>query len=120
MERLKEIGFLLRSVLSPFGAVVVRPWPGTETDYEDISQGPPSTRVRSDERGEIIIPTGSTAEVTFRRKGQEFNLEIKDFRQRPGHTPGAKISGEFMNFKLDPKAPQQVLPGIATFTYKKK
>ena len=120
MERLKEIGFLLRSMLSPFGAVVVRPWPGTETAYEDISQGPPSTRVRSGEHGEIIIPNGSTAEVTFRRKGQEFNLEIKDYRKRAGHTPGAKISGEFMIFKIGPKAPQQKIPGIASFTYKKK
>lgn len=120
MERLKNLAFILGSIVSPFGATVVKPWPGTKACFKDTSEGPPSTRVRAGDTGEIIIPTGSSAEVSFERNGQSFDLTVNDYRKRPGHTPGAKISGEYMKFELDPKNKQVSIPGVAKIVYKKK
>lgn len=119
MERLKNLGFILTSIFSPFGTTVIIPWPEVETEFEDLTKGPPSARVK-ETSGKIIVPTGSSAEITLKTGGKNLNFRIDDYRRRPGHTPGVKVTGEAGNFELDKEDSEKIIPGIVKIYYRRK
>ena len=114
-DRIKEFARIL-NVLNPFTTTVVKPWPGTEIEFEDLRMLH-NVVIHFDEEGQLIIPTGGSAKVTFKNRGGKFSLKIDDYKERTAHTPGAKITGD-LKFNLDAEDSQQVIPGYGTFSYK--
>ena len=114
-DRIKELAQIVNS-LNPFTTTVVKPWPRTEVEFEDLRMLD-NVVIHFDEEGKLIIPSGGSTQVTFKNGGREFSLKIDDFKERAGHTPGAKITG-VLKFKLDSKNPRQIIPGYGTFSYK--
>src|SRR3989344_5465074 len=113
-DRIRELTQILY-ILNPFTTTVVKPWPRTKVEFEDLRMLD-NIEIQFDERGQLIIPSGGSVKVTFKNKGGEFPLIIDDFKERTGHTPGAKITG-VLKFNLDPDNPRQTIPGYGTFTY---
>ena len=118
VERLKNIPLALLGIFSPFGATVIRPWPGSKVTFEDIDKGPDSIQTASGGNSEFTVPTGSRAKLRIERVGQSIELKVDDFRERPGHTAGALVAGKHMRFKLSKTNPELVIPRIARVTYK--
>lgn len=117
MERLRQFGEYVISRLSPFGTVVIHPWGGSKMEFEDLGDDTDQAEVSLTSRGELIIPTGGSARVTIKSKGQVFSFTVDDYKERTGHTPGAKISGEYMDFSIDPENRELRISGIGTFDY---
>ena len=119
-ERFRDIGEIFKNTLNPFGATIVKPWVGTEVDYEKIKKGTPYSEPRKTEEGKVVVPSGSSARLIFRRKGEKIIYRIDDWRGREGHSPGADVSGEFGDFELDENSSKKEIVGVGVFTYKEK
>ena len=118
---IKESISMFRSLISPFGAVEIKPLKGVSVEVENIpDRNAPENGIASiDERGRVIIPRGSTAKAIFRQGDGETELRIDDYRSRPGHTPGAKITGNDIDIELTPKKNSKFIPGIGYTSYRK-
>jgi len=115
-DRIRELGQMLNA-LNPFSTTVIKLDKGTKVKFEDLRMLD-DVEIHFDERGQLIIPSGGSVKVSFKNKGGEFPLIIDDFKERTGHTPGAKITG-VLKFNLDPDNPRQTIPGYGRFTYEK-
>ncbi len=119
--RIKESIFILRSLISPFSTVKLKPLKGFSVEVENISdeEAPVSRIATIDEKGSVLVPSGSSAKVFVRQGDETSVLRIDDYRDRPGHTPGAKITGEDVDVVLNIKKRKEFIPGIGYTKYEK-
>ena len=119
--RIKESIFILRSLVSPFSTVKLKPLKGFSVEVENISDEEASVNgiATVDEKGNVLVPSGSSAKVFVRQGDNTAVLRIDDYRGRPGHTPGAKITGEGVDVDLDTKKRKEFIPGIGYTKYEK-
>ncbi len=112
---------ILRSLISPFGTVSLKPLKGLQVEVENIFDTEASVNgvPAIDEKGNVQVPSGSTAKVFVRRGDETSVLRIDDYRGRPGHTPGAKITGEDIDIDLSPKKRKKFILGIGYAKYEK-
>lgn len=118
---LKESIFVLKSLVSPFGATHLRPLKGMSVEVENISDdnSPVEDVATMDGKGKVVVPEGGAAKVFISQEGNETFLRIDDYREREGHTLGAKIKGEGVKVDLDGKKRAEFIPGIGYTKYKK-
>ena len=120
-SKLKDIGFIIKSAINPFGAVRIKVPKGSHSEVIDLSdeQVPLSAKPRKKRKGRILIPTGSSAKVIVRKGGRETSFTINDYRERTGHTPGAKITSKDRDIKLDSRYSEVEFDDIGHIVYEK-
>ena len=122
-ERLgiKDSIFVLKSLLSPFGAVRLRPLDGVSIELKNTPdpEAPGNLDSTIDEKGHVVVPTGGSAKV-IARQGENTNiLRIEDYRERPRRIPGAKITGEGVDIDMNSEKRREPIPGIGNLKYYK-
>lgn len=122
-ERLsvREAFFVIISRLSPFGTVRIKPLRGLEIDVENLpdEKAPLSEGPKIDEMRRVIIPKGSSVRVHIKKGDSETHLKVDVYRERPGHTHGAKIRGEGVDVDLNSKRNKVFIPGVGYTEYRK-
>ncbi|MCH7641628.1 hypothetical protein IID22_05535 [Patescibacteria group bacterium] len=117
----KETIFILKSLVSPFGTLKLRPLKGVSVLVENISddKSPVEGVSAIDESGRVVVPEGGSAKVYLSHDGDEALLRIDDYREREGHTPGARITGDEIDITFGSKSRKKFIPGVGYVEYKK-
>ena len=112
---------VLRSLVSPFGAFHLRPPKGTSVEVKNLpdKKSPVEEASAIDRYGKVVVPEGGSAKVILNHDGNETLLIIDDYREREGHTPGAKIKGEKIEVIFDSESRKEFISGIGYTEYKK-
>lgn len=110
----------MKDRLSPIGSLSIRTLKGLQVTLENLTdQGAPvSEEPKIDERGKVTLPSGSTARIRIQHGDSETNLVAYHYRERTGHTPGARIIGDGVNEIFDPKTSKKFIPGIGYTEYR--
>lgn len=118
---LKDTFFVLSSRISPFGTVSIRTLKGLDVKLENLTSqdAPISGEPKIDERGKVTLPSGSTARIRIHNGDSETNLMVYDYRERTGHTQGARIIGDGVRVIFDSKVNRKFIPEIGYTEYKK-
>lgn len=117
---LKDTFFVLSSRISPFGTVSIRTLKGLQVKLENLTDrdAPVSEEPKIDGSGKVTLPPGSTARILIHNGESETNLMVYDYRERPGHTHGAKIISQDEDIILDSKKRKKFIPEIGYTEYR--
>ena len=106
---------------SLIGTLSIRTLKGLQVELENLTDqdAPVPEEPRIDERGKVTLPPGSTARILIRNGERVTNLTVYHYRERPGHTLGAKLIGEGVDIDLDTKRNKVFIPEVGYTEYRK-
>lgn len=111
--------FVFRSMVSPFGTTIFRPFKGVSVEVENVvdEKAPDNGIAAVDEYGRVVVPSGGSARVYVKEGETDNQLRIEDYRDRTRHTLGAKITGEGVDVDLNLEERKKLIPGIGHIKY---
>jgi hypothetical protein len=107
---------VIKSLITlPFGAVVVR-IPGDKSFIVETTERTRNFKTaRSNKKG-VEIPTGASASIITSSE----EIDIKDWRERPGHTPGASIRVDGVQNSINTQNNKVITPKGVEIIYKRR